>query len=251
MLNGCDLSDNQGVVDFGALAPGIDFAFVRASQGLSIVDMQSETNRAALRGAGKGVAHYHFAEPVESPGPEQAVIFLAAVGPYAAGEPFALDLERDFHELDHWAAEFARVIIADTGKPPLIYTNRDFRNRYGFGECVALGCGLWLATDDGQIDETVPADPWPFIAFEQYSTTGELPGVATAVDLDVFFGNIDAFHAYGADHGTLEETPTVAEPEPGAEVGSPESGGVATGSVDLGTTGEPATGPAWYNHPTF
>ncbi len=199
MLHGCDISENQGQVDFDALLPNVDFVIVRASYGPGRVDAYGEEYREKVRAGGRLLAHYHYALPNESAAPEQARVFLDSIGDLRPGEPLIVDIEEDANDLAWWAEMFCRILLDVTGKPPLLYTNRDYLQRHGFGNVAALDCGLWLADWTGSVETPANTSPFAFAAFKQYTDAAPLPGFAAPVDGDVFYGDENAFRLYGKD----------------------------------------------------
>lgn len=199
MLNGLDISENQGEQPDNAFGDWVDFVWIRSCYGDDHIDVFAERYADIARAQGKLVGHYCYALPDRSSGPTQARFFLDAIPNLRPGEPLALDLEEDMAGLDWWADQFARVVKDVTNKPPLLYTNHDFLSRHGFGVLTALDCGLWIAEPDNQPGQVNGAiTPWGFAAFKQFTFGGgDLNGVA--VDQDSFYGDADQFRAYGMD----------------------------------------------------
>lgn len=196
-LNGIDISENQTVTDFEQTFSGLDFVIVRASFGNAHDDVKAYGFRQQVRQQQKLLAHYHYAKPLESSGPEQARIFLDACGIRPEGEPLLLDVEEDMAGLEWWSQMFCTALLAITGKPPLMYLNPDFLSRYDWSGVASLGCGLWLADWDGQQDSSRNVSPFAFTALKQWTDNFGQAGFAAAVDGDVFYGNGDQFRAYG------------------------------------------------------
>lgn len=69
---GVDVSTYQGDVDWPALrAQGVDFAFIKATEGSSLQDRQFSANWENAQAAGVRVGAYHFFS-YDSPGETQA-----------------------------------------------------------------------------------------------------------------------------------------------------------------------------------
>lgn len=230
MLNGIDVSENQGYLRDGETFDGLDFVLIRSSYGSDHIDIQALRNAELARAAGKLVGHYHFCLPAYESGPAQAQYFLSAVPELQPGEPLLFDLERVGVDLPWWCDQFIRVIKDETGIVPLFYVNHDFLATYGFGTVVAHNCGLWIAEPDNvpaQVNGSI--SPWGFAAFKQYTFGGGKLG-DQPVDQDVFYGSADEFRQYGKPGWQHEEAPTVAETQPSGETSSPAEGGLASPS---------------------
>jgi len=198
MLNGIDISQWQGEISPGEVASSVDFAIVRASYADSIVDPQGYAYRSALRPLGLQLGHYHYAEPGHSHAGAQARFFLDSVGWIFAGEIYALDIEVDHSNLVAWSRDFAQIVKNVTGRPPVLYTNVDFLNRYDWSSVYALGCPLWVASWGIQPGDFPTRPPWSSSSIHQYSSEGHIPGIDGNVDLDVFIGDADDWRNLGA-----------------------------------------------------
>lgn len=195
MIYGTDVSEHQGLINWSAY--DLDFVFVRCGDGYDVADRYGPFNRLMARRAGKAVGHYQFCRPAEFPGDLAADVALAQMGGPQAGEPIALDLEVDAPNLIDFAHAYALRIKQETGKPPLIYTNRDFLSRYDFGPLAALDCGLWLASWDNSVGRPQQISPWLFAACKQYQVAPGVAGISGDVDRDVFYGSVETFRLYG------------------------------------------------------
>ena len=90
---GVDASVYQGEVDWAALAAqGVDFAFLKATEGSSLQDVRFAQNWADAQAAGVRVGAYHFFS-YDSPGETQADNFISAVPVTAGALPPVVDIE--------------------------------------------------------------------------------------------------------------------------------------------------------------
>lgn len=200
-LDGIDVSYHQGAIDWWQVAAaGKRFAFVRATAGTLTSDTAYATNRYGARAAGLAVGAYHFANPdtAFNDAGNEASWFLrhAAIG---SGDMVpVLDLETANGlppaSLTAWAQTWLQQVTAATGVRPIIYTTPTFwstsmgdtdwfaRNGYSV---------LWIAHWTTASQPTVPAAGWGGNgwSFWQYSSTGFVPGINGAVDLDRFNGS--------------------------------------------------------------
>ncbi len=200
-LDGIDVSYHQGTIAWGQVAAaGKRFAFVRATAGTLTADTAYATNRSGARAAGLAVGSYHFANPdtAVNDASNEASWFLRNAT-VASGDLLpVLDLETanglDPASLTAWAQTWLSQVSAATGVRPIIYTTPNFwatsmadtdwfaRNGYPV---------LWIANWTTASQPTVPAGGWGGNgwSFWQHSSSGSVPGITVAVDLDRFKGS--------------------------------------------------------------
>jgi lysozyme len=193
-VKGVDVAHYQGEIDWPTLASqGIDFAWIKATEGSSHVDPQFAENWAGARETGLLVGAYHFMS-FESPGTAQAE-HLARQVPASPGTlPPAVDLEfYGPHGAEHPAPEHVRGILDDLvagierhfGATPVLYVTADEYDLYIAGHYPRLE--VWIRSiivppslPDGR-DRT----------FWQYSNRDRLDGhdgVEPYIDMNVFAG---------------------------------------------------------------
>lgn len=99
-----------------------------------------------------------------------------------------------------WALTWLKRVESKLGFKPLVYTYISFAKE---GRCNGLGgYKLWLAdpsSDKGH--PRVPA-PWTSAVMHQWGTVNK-------VDADVFFGDLNAFHALGKPGASKPVMPTL------------------------------------------
>jgi lysozyme len=200
-LGGPDVSDHQGEIDWPAVrGDGFELAFAiaKATEGAHVGDATFARNWHGIRARGLLRGAYHFARPSAASDPagqaeEQARHFLDAVdaegGLHPGDLPAVLDLETTDGllgaGLHAWVGAWAATVHRHTGRLPIIYTNAFWTNAMP-AHAGAFGCRLWIA-DWGVREPRVPP-PWTRWALWQTSSTGRLPGISTAVDLNRFNG---------------------------------------------------------------
>jgi GH25 family lysozyme M1 (1,4-beta-N-acetylmuramidase) len=199
-VDGIDVSYHQGWIDWWQVAAaGKRFAFVRATAGTLTADTAYAANRSGARAAGLAVGSYHFANPDTAPNDamNEANWFLWNA-PITSGDLIpVLDFEvangLDPASLTAWAQTWLTQVSAQTGVRPIIYTTPHFwsssmadtdwfaRNGYSV---------LWIANWTSASQPAVPAGGWGGSgwSFWQHSSTGTVPGIGGAVDLDRFNG---------------------------------------------------------------
>ena len=90
---GVDVSSYQGEVDWPVLAEqGVDFAFIKATEGSLLQDRRFAANWAGAAAAGVRAGAYHFLS-YDSPGETQADNFIAAVPVTEGALPPVVDIE--------------------------------------------------------------------------------------------------------------------------------------------------------------
>lgn len=135
---GVDVSSYQGDIDWQVLAgEGIDFAYIKSTEGSSHVDERFAANWAGARGTDLLIGAYHFMS-FESPGRSQAqhVIDTVAAG---AELPIAVDVEfyGEYFDDPPSRAEVDAILqpLLDRleehyGAPPVIYATPEAYGRY-------------------------------------------------------------------------------------------------------------------------
>lgn len=127
---GIDVSHYQREVDWQkAKSAGVQFAFVKASEGTSLIDSQFARNWQELRRLGIPHGAYHFFRPAHPL--SQIEWFVEGVQPQA-GQLLVLDVENggglSKAELTRKVVEAVEIIYARTGRYPLIYSRASWLN---------------------------------------------------------------------------------------------------------------------------
>ena len=180
---GIDVRHHQGRIDWARVAAdGVAFAYVKASEGGTVVDDRFRENWAGSRAAGVRRGAYHFFTLCRS-GTEQARLFLRTVPRDPAALPPAVDLELAGNcasrpsrasvrrELD----DFLTAVERSSGRDTVLYVGEDWQDRY-----PVLGRSArpaWLVSFLGRPDTS-----W---SVWQVSWRARVDGVPGPVDLDV------------------------------------------------------------------
>ena len=185
-VQGIDISHHQGRIDWQALpSQGVDFAYIKASEGGDHRDGRFAQNWAGAANARIARGAYHFFTLCRS-GAEQAANFIAAVPNDADALPPAVDLEYlgncggrpaigDFHaEL----AAYIRLVETHYRKPVLLYLTAEFDAAYQVSAHVRRP--LWLRRLVFEPD--FGARPW---RIWQASNFRRLRGIEGRVDWNV------------------------------------------------------------------
>jgi hypothetical protein len=90
--------------------------------------------------------------------------------------------------LSAWSRTFLNEVRRLTTADSIVYTSRTYAQNYVDADLAAFP--LWIAvpnTTPGA--NTFNLGPWPRWALQQYSWTGQVPGIAGDVDMNAFSGN--------------------------------------------------------------
>ncbi len=240
---GADVYTGNGTINwFTVKATGLNFAFAKASEGVSFTDSQYVNNMVNAKAAGILIGSYHFAHPLDNTGTNGAVAeaqhFLAVAGPYITNgylpavldvedEPFGTDPTDPCSDgtvngntsinlvckmgkpaLSAWVRAWVNYVKQQTGITPILYMNRNSATNGMESDLAA--CPLWLAyfktpPDVSQASYPPWTNSWTFL---QYSFTNTLSGVPNpTVDFNLFSGDARALQLFAAQIATTNIIP--------------------------------------------
>jgi lysozyme len=195
-VHGIDTSRWNGSVDWvTARANGVNFAFLKATEGGEIIDPLFSQNWDAARAAGVPVGAYHFWFHCR-PAAEQARWFIRNVPRAAGALPPVLDMEwtpfsptctlRPPPDVIRREAKiFLDALEQHYGQRPIIYSAPDF---FETNEMWRLGnYDFWLRSVAGHPRDIYAGRHW---TFWQYTGTGLVPGARGKTDINVFAGSV-------------------------------------------------------------
>jgi GH25 family lysozyme M1 (1,4-beta-N-acetylmuramidase) len=221
-IQGIDVYNGDGAVNWTtAKNAGIQFAFVKATEGVNFVDARFAANMQNANAAGVYVGPYHFCRvdskngvPFTSydgspftPGSDpyldatsEAIDFIDAIRPYYRSGyylPPVADVEGlpDFGNaslnktfISNWVQLFSDTVNHALGFRPMIYTSKSKANSI-YTSAVAASHDLWIAwwKGTGTTSPPVPSDTplWDPWLFWQWSATGSVAGVpGSGIDHD-------------------------------------------------------------------
>lgn len=195
-VHGIDVSRWQGAIDWRqARANGVNFAFLKATEGGDHLDPLFRAHWDGARAAGVPVGAYHFYYHCR-PAAEQARWFIRNVPRAAGALPPVLDIEwtpfsptctdrPPAAEVRAEAANFLRIVEAHYGQAAIIYSTPDFWTRNEMWKLPGKH-EFWLRSVTQHPSDRYAGQHW---TFWQYSGTGTLPGVSGKADLNVFAGS--------------------------------------------------------------
>ncbi len=192
MIKGIDVSHHNGHVEWKKLkTQSIEFAFIKASEGLSVADARFPANSQGSKLAGIPRGAYHFYRP-NSDWYNQAMLFLKMVEKENLDLPPVLDFETMGTVSSHntqidGALSWLAMVEKSLKVRPIIYTSPSIMEE--FNHPAAFGSyPLWLA-HYGVEHPRIPRQ-WKHWTFWQYTESGKLEGTG-GVDLNWFAGTAD------------------------------------------------------------
>lgn len=195
-LHGIDVSRHQRDIDWDAVSKmrhrdvSLQFAFIKASEGRTVVDEYFKENWKEAKEAGLLRGAYHFYRP-HLTADEQAALFFRQVPKLEKGDlPPVLDIEmkgscppaRLKKNLKRWLV----LVENKYGMTPILYTNYGFYKQYLTGKEFKKYT-LWVAHYRTP-DLNYKMSSWHFW---QHSDRGRVNGIRGTVDFNVFNGDID------------------------------------------------------------
>ena len=194
MIPGIDVSKWQGTIDWAKVRQaGVEFAFIRISDGTGYLDAKFPGNWAGARNQGILRGVYQFFRSDED-AIAQAEILLDAVATHGDGElPPVIDVETTDDQspatiaaqVGAWIAHVEGVL----GVKPIIYTGSYFWNGSVATDDFA-DYPLWIAHWTGAACPNLPT-VWADWAVWQHSATGSVSGISGDVDLNRFNGTAE------------------------------------------------------------
>ncbi len=182
---GIDLSHHQGPVDWERVAAdGIEFVWLKATEGATYTDPTYADHRRRAAEAGLQVGGYHYFS-ICGDGAAQAEHFVQVVGDQSDATTWlapALDVELDpaceptRAELLARLRDFLRVAEAGTGRKLVVYAFPDLERRYRIA--TALDRPQWVR----RLGSREPHGNW---LVWQKSQTARVDGIQRPVDLNL------------------------------------------------------------------
>ncbi len=200
---GVDVSSYQKDIDWKGLEDeGIEFAFIKATEGTTYIDGRFEYNWKEANKTGMKVGAYHFLT-YTSAGETQAENFINTVGHKWRMMPPVVDVEFYGNYLDNPPSKdemyeildpLLRILEEEYDRVPIIYTNINIYKKYL--SKIYERYPVWISSPDGIPDKLDDGKEWLFC---QYTFTGTSPSVAGGteyIDYNVFNGTKWDFRRY-------------------------------------------------------
>lgn len=216
-VRGVDVSHYQGDIDWDVLVgQGIEFAYIKATEGSGLVDDRFAENWDKAREAGIKAGAYHFFS-FDSPAQGQLDNFVRAVPAYREMLPPTVDFEfygdknvnpPDVEETEEQLRILLEGLEAQYGVKPVIYAARDTWSMYLRGRFDEYP--LWIRSVVTR--PFIGGEPW---TFWQYANRGRLKGYTGGekfIDLDVFGGSRKDWEVWSGSYSrALDARGTMAE----------------------------------------
>lgn len=192
-VKGIDVSSHNGMMNLdAAAADGIEFIFIKASEGDSFRDKNFRLNYDKAYHAGMKIGAYHFFR-FDCDGVSQGRNLLRAIGRRRLDLGVAIDIEEQSNAAGIDSTLIARRLTAMaeylnlSGYRVTFYSNRE--GYYDYIREAAPGSCLWICSFR---PDPINAE-W---TFWQYDHHGKVDGIPGDVDLNVFCGSRDDWQNY-------------------------------------------------------
>lgn len=192
-IGGIDISAHNGDIDFhAAVADGVQFVWIKATEGADFRDRRFSANHKKAGEAGLKRGAYHFFR-FDKDGVEQAINLLETVDDRDLEMGVAVDVESSGNPdgIDDDLVKERLAAMVDylnlRGLAPTLYCNK--RDYYRYMADSLPGNSLWICS----FSSDPIAAPW---TFWQYNHKGSIRGVKGKVDLNVFGGKVSEWNDF-------------------------------------------------------
>jgi len=187
-IRGIDVSAHNGVIDMDKVKKsGMDFIFIKASEGKDFKDKMFRQNYDKAKKAGLKIGIYHFFR-FDRDGVEQALNLLKTIGERKPDLGIVIDVEKTGNSAsvpqDSVNIRLSQMVdyLNLLGHRVMFYTNRE-----GYYDYIAEtfpGSPLWIC---GFSENPINAE-W---TFWQFNHRGKVDGINGDVDMNAFCGSRD------------------------------------------------------------
>ena len=202
-VKGFDVSHHQKEIQWSKISPKkYQFVYLKATEGGDFKDRKFQDNWLQAREQGFLVGAYHFYRLCRD-GKIQAENFIQSVPKKSDALPPVIDLEYDSNCINAYSKEQLLKEIAymhdrlhtHYGKQPIFYTSKAFYNIVLAGEFTQTP--LWVREYKGP-PELKNNPKW---LIWQHTNQGQIQGISTPVDLNVFSGDQHAWSFFLEKNG--------------------------------------------------
>lgn len=216
-LNGIDIASWQAGLNAGTIPA--DFVIIKATEGVGYINPECDGHYQQAKAAGKLLGIYHYAkngDPIS-----EANYFLSNIKGYIKDAILVLDYEEGITaNSPNWCKQFLDRVYQQTGVKPLLYTYLNVLQSVNWSVVANADYGLWVAAYganqvQGYSQPSPPAQNyWANVAMYQFTSSGRLAGWGSNLDLNVFYGDRNAWLAYAGANGTSKPNPTLPPAKP-------------------------------------
>lgn len=198
MMNVIDISNHQAGLDLNKIT--CDGVIMKATEGVGFVDKYCNAFYQQAKASGKLRGLYHFASGGDAIA--EADFFVDNVSGYVKDAILILDFEGEaINRGVDWAKRWLDRVRLKTGVKPLIYTSVSVVAMFDWSK-VAKDYGLWIAGyykgfEIMSWNQNAPiignTGAWGNATMYQYTSTGRVVGWSGNLDLNVFYGDKNAW----------------------------------------------------------
>lgn len=185
---GIDISYHQKSIKWSSIN-GVDFVFIKATEGVSIQDLKFSENWDSAKRRGLIRGAYHFYRPYVG-AKEQFINFKKMVRLKSGDLPPVLDAEiesRNPKKLKNDYKIWLNLVEKHYGVVPIIYCSSSFYRKY-FKEPYFKRYTFWIANYVTN-DINKVHNNWHFW---QHTCFGKVDGISTHVDKNIFNGDFES-----------------------------------------------------------
>jgi lysozyme len=207
-VHGIDVSKYQGDIDWTAVKDaGVDFAFIKATEGGDNADPKFQRNWEGARAAGIPHGAYHFVYWCRPP--HEEITHFERVAPADPDAlPPVLDVEATPTSRTCKRTLYREEVLEDMrkmlvemerhyGKRPIIYTSVDFYQSILHSNALSE-YPIWVRSTKYHPTVRYGDRKWHFW---QYRSDGSVPGIRGAVDQNAFHGSREQWRKWLAENG--------------------------------------------------
>ena len=202
MLRFIDISNHQGRegINLPSILPNVNAVICKATEGIGFVDAYCDRFIQQIKAADKPWGFYHFANLNDPLG--EAEFFMEHCWNYFGEGIPVLDWEgvtkngKTTWQTVDWVNRFVRHVHERTGIWPWIYANPWLFNQGG----VEKNCGRWAAQYPNIVRPSINHDPGKppsvdgLLCAWQFASDGVVGGYSGNLDVDIFYGNREAWN---------------------------------------------------------
>ena len=205
-IKGVDVSYYQKSIDWNIVKKsGIDFGFARVSDGTTKIDPKFVANWIDMKDSGIIRGAYQFFRPNQDP-IDQAKLFIMIVESAGGFEendlPSVIDVEitgsTPSKKIIENIIAWLNHVETYTKKKPIIYTGPYFWELNDLGN-EFKEYPLWTAHYTKKDECPLIPDPWNNWTFWQFTGSGDVSGISTVVDINIFDGTRDDLFVFIKD----------------------------------------------------